>query len=83
MGQNGVDVILSPAAKKVFNLSVECKNVEKLNVPTVFQEHYEKYPDASLKLLVHCRNRVEPLVTLRLEDFAAYLEKFHISEKAS
>jgi hypothetical protein len=82
MGQNGVDLILSPAAQRVFNLSIECKNVEKLNVPAVFKEHYEKYPDSSLKLLVHCRNHSEPLVTLRLEDFVAHLDKFSSPEKA-
>lgn len=83
MGQNGTDLIISPAAKKCFNFAIECKNVEKLNVPTVFFEHFEKYPDATLKLLVHCRNRSEPLVTLRLEDFAEFLDKFNSPEKVS
>lgn len=76
MGQNGVDVILSPAAQKIFDLAVECKNVEKLNVVTTFTKHYEHYKNhSSLKILVHSRNRTEPMVTLRLEDFLGLLER--------
>lgn len=70
MGQNGVDVIESPAAKKVFDLAIECKNVETLNVFTTFWEHYEKYRnEPSLKLLVHAKNRAIPLVTMTWEQF--------------
>jgi hypothetical protein len=70
MGQNGVDVILSPAAQRVFPLSIECKQVEKLNVVGVFYEHFEKYKDsADLKLLIHGRNRTEPMVTMKFTDF--------------
>lgn len=76
MGQNGEDIILTPAAKKVFNLIIEAKNVESLNVMTTFKNHYEKYKNKSgLVLLVHKRNRTEPLVTLRWEDFLDLLKK--------
>lgn len=76
MGQNGVDLILSPAALKVFDLSIECKNVETLNVHGEFWKHYEKYKDnESQKLLVHTKNRFDPLVTMRLTDFIRLLEK--------
>lgn len=76
MGQNGEDVILSPAAKRLFNLCIECKNVESLNVVKVFQEHFAKYErdEDSLKLLIHSRNHTVPMVTLRLEDFFGVLE---------
>lgn len=70
MGANGLDIILSPAARRVFNLAIEAKNVEKLNVVAVFLEHFNKYKDSpALKLLVHSRNRTEPMVTLRWKDF--------------
>jgi hypothetical protein len=72
MGQKGVDVRMSPAIRKVFNLCIECKNVEKLNVVTTFIKHFKMYCEkdpTSLKLLFHRKNRVEPLVTLRAEDF--------------
>jgi len=32
MGAGGEDVLLSPAARKVFPFSVECKNVEKISL---------------------------------------------------
>jgi hypothetical protein len=76
MGQNGCDIILSPAALRVFNLAVECKQVEKLQVVPTFLEHLGKYAgDNSLKVLIHGKNRIEPLVTMRFEDFVALLEK--------
>lgn len=69
MGANGVDVMLSPAAQKVFgNVAIECKNQESLNVPSVFYEHSKKYPDR-VAWLVTKKNHKEPLVTLRLADF--------------
>lgn len=74
MGQNGVDIILSPAAFRVFNLDIEAKNVEKLNVPATFFEHFKKYAERpALKILVHSKNRSEPLVTFRWEDFLEIL----------
>lgn len=75
MGQNGVDVMFSPAASKVFGkISIEAKNHEKLNVVGVFWQHYNKYKE-TLVLLCHKRNRTEPLVTLRLSDFMAIYER--------
>ena len=71
MGASGVDVQLSPAAKRALGgLAIECKNVENLNVVSVFWEHCAKYP-AALPLLISKRNKTTPLCTLRLEDFIA------------
>lgn len=70
MGQSGVDIILSPAAKRVLDLIIEAKNVEALNVVGVFQKHYEQYAKKpGLKLLIHTRNRTQPMVTLHWSDF--------------
>lgn len=75
MGQNGVDVILSPAAQRVFDLLVECKNTEALSVVTTFLTHYNKYASQpGLKLLIHSRNNVKPLVTMQFTDFLNLLE---------
>ncbi|MGH9426410.1 MAG: hypothetical protein ACRD2L_08930 [Terriglobia bacterium] len=75
MGVSGVDIVLTPAAKKLFDLLVECKNHEKLNVVGVFNEHLEKYAEKlGLKLLVHSRNRSEDLVTMRWADFVKILK---------
>ena len=76
MGVAGRDVLLSPAAVKVFGrLDVECKNVERLVVATTFYEHSAKYP-TGLAILAHTKNHREPLVTLHLKDFMTMLKKY-------
>lgn len=76
MGAPGLDVLLSPAARRVFNLDIECKKVENLNVSKIFWEHFQKYKDSgALKLLVHSKNRSEALVTLRFADFLELLRR--------
>ena len=70
MGQNGSDIILTPAARDVFTPAphVECKNQEALNVSATFYAQDERYPDQVI-WLVHKRNHKEPLITMRLTDF--------------
>jgi hypothetical protein len=76
MGQNGVDVILSPAAMRVFPLDVECKNVESLNVTTTFWKHFNGYKDrVTSKILVHMKNHHKPLVTLLFSEYVILLEQ--------
>lgn len=73
MGASGEDIILSPAAKKVVgDLRVECKNVEALNVVTVFWEHQAKYQDKPA-ILVSKRNKTKPLVTMTFEKYMELL----------
>lgn len=75
MGQNGVDIILTPAAKRVLDLDIETKAVEALNIFATFCDHYTKYKDSpALKLLTHTKNRKEMLVTLRWADFLPLLK---------
>jgi hypothetical protein len=75
MSVSGPDIQFSPAAKRVFNLTIECKNRESLNVTTTFLEHLAAYPDDSMKVLAHSRNNSEPLVTIRFEDFLRLLNR--------
>lgn len=82
MGAAGTDIILSPAAKRVFGrYAIECKNVEHLNVSGIFwkfRSHVLAGSEAAdtVAILVHDKNRTEePLVTLRLTDFLAWLER--------
>ena len=83
MGQKGVDTILSPAARAVIDFDVECKNTERCNLPTVFWKHFKKYVKTpGLKLLFSKRNRTEPLVTMRAEDFFTLYEELLSSRKA-
>ena len=76
MGQQGTDLIFSPAALKLFNHEIECKKHRQVRVPALFKEHYKKYQDTSaLKLLFHEDNYSEPLVTMRAIDFIQLIGK--------
>jgi hypothetical protein len=75
MGQSGVDVKYSPAARKLFGRHAwESKNVENLNVVTTFWTHAKKYP-TEIPVLVHKRNHTEPLVTVKLSYFIELLNR--------
>lgn len=75
MGASGVDVQLSPAAKRLFgDLACECKNVENLVIPTVFHQHAAKYP-GRVALLVSKRNNTIPLITMKFSDYLELLSK--------
>lgn len=73
MGTAGADIVLSSNARDILDWDVECKNVEALNVTSVFLKHLEKYKNKpSLKLLVHKRNHTPTLVTCLWEDFIGF-----------
>lgn len=71
MGVNGVDVVLTKAARAVFGeLAIECKNVEILNAVGVFQGHCDKYqPKGKVPIMVHSRNHIDPRITMLWSDF--------------
>lgn len=73
MGQPGEDIILSPQARKYYNLYIEAKNVESLSVAKTFSDHFEKYKDKGLVILAHTKNRGIPLATLRWEDLVSLM----------
>ena len=74
MGCGGEDIQLSPAARRLFGFSVECKSVERLNV-------WDAYEQASANsgehepLLVMKKNRKKPLVVLDAETFVKLIKK--------
>jgi hypothetical protein len=75
MGVPGCDIVMSPAAKAVFNdLKCECKNREQLNVVSTFLTHAAKYNNKNA-ILVHKRNHTPPLVTMFLTDYLELLGK--------
>ena len=85
MGATGVDIVFSPAAKAVFNHSIEAKKHAAVRIPFHFKEHYKKYEkDSTLKLLFSENNRDQTLVTLRAEDFMFIIEELlNLQEKNS
>ena len=68
MGAGGEDLIMARAARQKFPFSIECKNVEKLNV-------YEAYAQAEANsgdhepILFMKKNRKKPLVVVDAEWF--------------
>lgn len=74
MGANGMDVLMSPAARRVFGVwAIECKNVEKLQVVETFRVHAAKYPQ-NVPVLVHTKNNSDVLVTMKFSTWLALLK---------
>jgi len=68
MGDSGEDILLSPAARKLFPFSVECKNQEKLNIWSSL-EQTETNAGKHTPLLIFKRNRSKTYAVLQLDDF--------------
>lgn len=71
MGSGGEDIQLSPAAREVIPFSIECKNVEAINIwRAIDQAGGRAHPP----LVVFRRNKTRPHVTLPLDDFLSLLQ---------
>jgi len=68
MGDSGEDILLSPAARRLFPFSVECKNQEKLNIWSSL-EQAEENAQKGKPVLVFKRNRSKTYAVLQIEDF--------------
>lgn len=68
MGAGGEDVIMARAAREKFPYSIECKNQEKLNVWSAYDQAESNSGDYE-PLVVIKRNRQKPLVVLDAEYF--------------
>jgi len=69
-GVTGRDVVLSPAAQALYQLAIECKNQEALNIWAAFEQakkHAEGTQDTPV--VFFRRNRSELMVCMRAEDF--------------
>lgn len=74
MGESGVDIKLSPAAKKLIPWAFECKNVEKLNIwDALLQAEANACKEAPA--LVFTKNRKPIYVALTLEKFLEIIKK--------
>ena len=73
MGDSGEDILLSPAARKLFPFSVECKNQETLNVWSSL-EQTETNAGKHTPLLIFKRNRSKTYAVLQLDDLMKMLD---------
>lgn len=68
MGAGGEDLQLSPAARRKFPYSVECKNVEKLSVWKAYEQAQANGANHEPLLLMK-KNGKKPLVVIDAEAF--------------
>ncbi len=76
MGAGGEDLIMSKAARTKFPYSIECKNQERINIWSAWEQAngnkgiYEP-------LVVIKKNGVRPLVVLDAENFLEMIKEFN------
>tara|TARA_B100000287_G_scaffold389447_1_gene399530 strand:+ start:118 stop:456 length:339 start_codon:yes stop_codon:yes gene_type:complete len=68
MGAGGEDVVMARAAREKFPFSVECKNVQKLNVWDAY-EQAQANSNGYEPIVVMKKNHKKPLVVLDAEHF--------------
>ena len=68
MGAGGEDLIMARAARQKFPYSIECKNVEKLNVWEAYKQAEENSKDYE-PVVVMKKNNHKTLVVLDAEHF--------------
>lgn len=74
MGAPGEDILFSPAARKIYPMSIECKNVEKLNIWEAIKQaaaNAGKYRP----VVIFTRNRSKVYVAIELTYFMELLCK--------
>ena len=71
----GSDIQLSPLARQAFPYSVECKNVERLNIWSALSQAERNAREGTTALLVFSRNRTEPYVAMPLTEFMQLLTR--------
>jgi hypothetical protein len=74
MGAGGMDVKLSPAAKRLFPFAVECKSKQTINVYKEF-EQARANANGLIPVLVIKKNRTEPLIVLDFERFMCIMKE--------
>lgn len=72
MGAAGEDILFSPAARKLYPFSVECKNVEKLNVWEAIKQAKEHNPKYT-PLVAFTKNGEDIYVAIPIKKFLEIL----------
>ena len=74
MGESGEDILLSPAARKLFPFSVECKNQEKLNIWKSLEQS-ETNSGKHTPIVIFKRNRTKTYVALEFKKLLELLNE--------
>ena len=73
MGTSGVDILLSPAARKLILFDIEAKNQEKLQVPAALRQASDNAAPGRIPLLVFKKNNGKVYAALEFEHFVKLL----------
>jgi len=68
MGAAGEDILLSPAARKIYPYSIECKNVEKLSIWSAIGQAIDNCGNY-IPMVIFKKNNHKAWVCIPLEDF--------------
>ena len=79
MGAGGEDLIMASAAREKFPYSIECKNVEKLNVWEAYKQADENSKNYE-PVVVMKKNNHKTLVVLDAEYFVKIHKDFNLSK---
>lgn len=79
MGAGGEDLIMARAAREKFPYSIECKNVEKLNVWEAYKQASENSKNYE-PIVVMKRNNSKTLVVLDAEKFVKLCQELNLSK---
>jgi len=74
MGDSGEDILLSPAARRLFPFSVECKAQESLSIWSAL-EQAESNAGKHIPLLVFKRNRSKTYAVLEFKELLKLLDE--------
>ncbi len=80
MGEQGEDIKLSPAARKLIPYSFECKNQESLNIWSSLQQAEENSGDYD-PVLIFKRNRSKTYAVINIEKFIELINENNKSSK--
>ena len=78
MGDSGEDILLSPAARRLFPYSVECKNQEKINIWSAL-EQAEENSGKHTPLVIFKRNRSKTYAVLEFDELLKLLNESEIT----
>lgn len=74
-GCTGVDLRLSPRAKRVYPFAIEAKNQERINIWQAIDQSKGNTKDSEYSLVVFRRNRSDLMVCLKFDDFLTLLRR--------
>lgn len=75
MGQGGEDIQLSPAARKLFPYSVECKSLKAIGVYKFMEQAQANCPSKAEPITIIKSDRQKPLAVIDAEHFFELIGK--------